>query len=96
MLDETSAIMAAYLGIGFLFLIAVFLIRGPQQTWFDLTGANPDEPQFLSWLGVFFPLFFWPLILVIGTIVGMVYGVVWLAMVISTLIERTIKKGGAE
>lgn len=47
MLDEPLAIMAVYLGIGFLSLIAVFLIRGPQQTWFDLTGANPalmDDP----------------------------------------------------
>lgn len=40
------AYVASYFGIGFLFLVAAFIIVGPRNMWFMLLDRDPGEPSF--------------------------------------------------
>lgn len=40
------AYAALYFGIGFLFLVAAFIIVGPRNMWFMLLDRDPNEPSF--------------------------------------------------
>lgn len=40
------AYTASYFGIGFLFLVAAFIVVGPRNMWFMLLDRDPGEPSF--------------------------------------------------
>ena len=55
--------------------------------------ARRDDDHFDAWLGVFFTLFLWPAILVIGFVAGVIWLLLYCAKQIAMLFAQ---EGGAE
>ena len=104
-------IVPAYFGVGFIFLVVLFAVKGPRRMWFMLTDSDPDEQAFAftktttperarrdddhfdAWLGVFFTLLAWPIMLAFGLGTGVIWLLLYCAKHIALLFAR---EGGAE
>ena len=81
--------VASYFGIGFLFLVAAFILVGPRDMWFIL--VSKDDDYFGAWLTVFIALFMWPAVVAVGSLMGVVWVLAWLARWISEGIVKAVK-----